>query len=57
MYPQILDQFDFEASPVIYDSDCLYLLIDPSTQLVVDSTNSHAIAVEIADQYGYVIQH
>ncbi|KKL65326.1 hypothetical protein LCGC14_2156100 [marine sediment metagenome] len=57
MYPQILDQFDFDNSPVIYDSDCLYLLIDPSTQLVVDSTNSHAIAVEIADQYGYIIQH
>ena len=57
MYPQILDQFDFEASPVIYDSDCLYLLIDPNTQLVIESTNSHAIAVEIADKYGYIIQH
>ena len=52
-----LDQFDFESNPVVYDPNCLYLLIDPSTHLVIEATDSHAIAVEIAEQYGYVIQH
>ena len=56
MYPQILDSFNLETAPS-YDPDCLYLLIDPSTQIVIESTDSHAIAVEIADKYGYVIQH
>ena len=56
MYPQILNEFNFDPVPT-YDPDCLYLLIDPSTQIVIESTNSHAIAVEIADKYGYVIQH
>ncbi len=50
-----LDQFDFETP--VYDPNCLYLLIDSDTGLVVESTDSHAIAVEIADTYGYVIQH